>query len=81
MAKVINELVQDDTQASKVLNIQHTSIKTDVSGNEVEVVEWTEQINADEAIANCENHKAQLEAQLAACEAELADMIAIRDAE
>jgi len=81
MAKVINELVQDTTDAPKMLNIQHTSMKTDVSGNEIEVVEWTEQINVDEAIANCETHKANLEAQLAACETELADMIAIRDAE
>ena len=81
MAKVINELIQDTTDAPKVLNIQHTSMKTDVNGNEIEVVEWTEQINVDEAIANCENHKAKLEADLAVCEAELADMIAIRDAE
>jgi hypothetical protein len=81
MAKVINELIQDNTDAPKVLNIQHTSIKTDVNGNEVEVVDWTEHINVNDAIASCENHKAKLEADLAACEAELADMIAIRDAE
>jgi len=44
-----------------------------------------EQVQVDspkiEAISQCEAHKANLEAQLTECEAELADYIAIRDAE
>ena len=35
----------------------------------------------EDAISQCEAHKANLEAQLTECEAELADYIAIRDAE
>ena len=53
----------------------------DASGNSVEVVDWTEEKSINDAISQCEAHKANLQAQLTECEAELADYIAIRDAE
>jgi len=53
----------------------------DASGNDVEVVDYVETKQVDQAISQCEAHKANLQAQLTECEAELADYIAIRDAE
>ena len=82
MAKVIAEKVQEQAQSSvKMVEIKHTRTMKDPSGKDVEVVDWTETKSVDEAISQCEAHKANLEAQLAECESEMADYIAIRDAE
>ena len=82
MAKVIAEKVQEQAQSSvKMVEIKHTRTMQDASGKDVEVVDWTETKLVDEAISECEAHKANLEAQLAECESEMADYIAIRDAE
>jgi len=83
MAKVIAEKVQEQVQVDspKLVEIKHTRSMQDASGNDVEVVDWTETKSVDQAISQCEAQKANLEAQLAECEAELADYIAIRDAE
>jgi len=83
MAKVIAEKTQEQIQVDspKLVEIKHTRTMQDASGNDVEVVDWTETKSVDQAISQCEAHKANLEAQLAECEAELADYIAIRDAE
>ena len=83
MAKVIAEKVQEQVQvdAPKMVEIKHTRTMQDASGNDVEVVDYTETKSVDEAISQCEVHKANLEAQLTECETELADYIAIRDAE
>ena len=83
MAKVIAEKVQEQVQVDspKMVEIKHTRTMQDASGKDVEVVDWTEAKPVDEAITDCEAHKANLEAQLTECEAELAEYIAIRDAE
>jgi hypothetical protein len=83
MAKVIAEKTQEAVQAdsTKIVEIKHTRTMQDASGNDVEVVDWTEEKSVDAAISQCEAHKANLQAQLTECEAELADYIAIRDAE
>ena len=84
MAKIIAEKVQEQEQvqsAVKMVEIKHTRTMKDASGNDVEVIDWTETKSVDEAISDCEAHKANLEAQLTECEAELAEYIAIRDAE
>ena len=83
MAKVIAEKVQEQVQVDspKLVEIKHTRTMQDASGNDVEVVDYTDVKSVDEAISQCEVHKANLEAQLTECEAELADYIAIRDAE
>ena len=83
MAKVIAEKVQEQVQAdsTKIVEIKHTRTMQDASGNDVEVVDWIEEKSVDAAISQCEAHKANLESQLTECEAELADYIAIRDAE
>ena len=82
MAKVIAEKIQEQAQSSvKMVEIKHTRTMQDPSGKDVEVLDWTETKSVDEAISDCEAHKANLEAQLTECEAELAEYIAIRDAE
>ena len=80
MAKVIAEKTQE-SDSTKVVEIKHTRTMQDASGNSVEVVDWTEEKSVEDAISQCEAHKANLESQLTECEAELADYIAIRDAE
>ena len=85
MAKIIAEKVQEQVQvqadASKMVEIKHTRTMKSPAGKNVEVVDYTDVKPVDEAISQCETHKANLEAQLAECEAEMADYIAIRDAE
>jgi len=83
MAKVIAEKVQEAViaDAPKQVEIKHTRVMQDASGNDVEVVDYVETKQVDQAISQCEAHKANLQAQLTECEAELADYIAIRDAE
>jgi L-serine deaminase len=83
MAKVIAEKVQEQVQvdAPKQVEIKHTRVMQDASGKDVTVVDYVETKQVDQAISQCEAHKANLQAQLSECEAELADYIAIRDAE
>ena len=83
MAKVISEYTPEQVVADspKIIEIKHTRTVQDLNGSDIEVLDWTETKQVDQAITDCEAHKARLEADLALCEAELADMIAIRDAE
>jgi len=84
MAKVIAEKVVEAPpigDTPKMVEIKHTRTMQDASGNDVEVVDFVDTKEVNEAISQCEAVKANLESQLAECEAELADYIAIRDAE
>ena len=83
MAKVIAEKTQEAivADAPKMVEIKHTRTMQDASGNDVEVVDYTDVKSVDEAISQCEAHKANLQSQLTECESELAEYIAIRDAE
>ena len=82
MAKVIAEKAQEQAESSvKMVEIKMMRTMKDASGKDVEVVDYTDVRSVDEAISQCEAHKANLEAQLAECESEMADYVAIRDAE
>ena len=83
MAKVIAEKVQEQVQVDspKMVEIKHTRTMKDASGKDVEVVDYTDVRSVDEAISQAEARKASLEAQVVEVDAELADYIAIRDAE
>jgi len=83
MSKVISEKVQESNPAEviKQVEIKHTRTMKDASGSDVVVVDHVEVKNVDDAISQSEKDKAGLEAQLAEVTAELADYIAIRDAE
>ena len=83
MSKVILEKVQESNPAEviKQVEIKHTRTMKDASGNDVVVVDHIEVKSVDDAISQSEKDKARLETQLAEVTAELADYIAIRDAE
>ena len=81
MAKVITEVAQESVEAAKMVEIKHTRTMQNASGNDVEVLDFTETKSVDEAISQAEANKASLEARLAEVDAELADYIAIKDAE
>ena len=82
MAKVISEKVQEVVVADslKLVEIKHLRTAQDANGADVEVLDYVEVKSVDDAIAHCEAHKARLEADLALCEAELADYNAIKGA-
>ena len=83
MAKLIAEKnVELAEQAvEKQVEIKNTRTMKDASGKDVEVVDFVENKNLDEAISEAEARKTTLEAQLVEVDAELAEYIAIRDAE
>ena len=81
MAKKIAEKAVEAGVSVKQVEIKHLRTMKDEAGKDVSVVDWTDVKSVDEAISQCEAQKANLEAQLSECEAELADYIAIRDAE
>mgnify|MGYP003134553934 CR=1 FL=1 len=83
MAKVIAEknIEMAENSIVKQVEIKHIRTMQDATGKDVEVVDYVDVKPVDEAISECEAHKANLETQLSECEAELADYIAIRDAE
>ena len=81
MAKVITEKAQEAQSSVKMVEIKHTRTMQSPAGKNIEVLDWTETKPLDDAISDCEAHKANLEAQLAECESEMADYVAIRDAE
>ena len=81
MAKVIAEKTQEAVDSPKMVEIKHTRMMKDAAGKDVEVLDWTDVKSVDEAISEAEARKESLEAEVAEVDAELADYIAIRDAE
>ena len=81
MAKVISEKSVESVDAPKMVEIKHTRMMKDAAGKDVEVLDYTDVKSVDEAISQAEERKASLEAQVVEVDAELADYIAIRDAE
>ena len=81
MAKLIAEKTQENVSEDKFVEIKHLQTRQDAEGNDLQVIDWVEIKEVNQAISDCETHKANLEAQLTECESELADYIAIRDAE
>lgn len=83
MAKVINAVeaaAVESVESPKMVSIKHTRVMKNPNGNDVTVLDYEETKDVNMAISDCESMKANLEAQLTECEAELADYIAIRDA-
>jgi len=84
MAKVISAVeaaAVESVESPKMVLIKHTRVMKNPNGNDVTVLDWEETKDVNTAISDCESMKANLQAQLAECEAELTDYIAIRDAE
>jgi len=80
MAKVIAEKAVEESSSPKSVEIKHTKVMQNASGNNVTVVDWTETKSVDLAISEAESQKASLEAQLVDLEAELTEYKAIKDA-
>ena len=82
MAKVISAVeAVEAPEASKMVLIKHTRVMKNANGNDVTVLDYEEEKNVDDAIADAEARKAKLEAQLVDVEAELVEYKAIKDAE
>ena len=81
MSKVISAVEAATEEAPKKVSIKHTRVMKNPNGNDVTVLDYEEQLLVDEAISRAEANKASLEAQLTEVDAELAEYIAIRDAE
>ena len=84
MAKVITEKAVEAVEAvdaPKMVEIKHTRTMQDALGNDVEVLDFVDTKSVEDAISEAEARKAILEAQVVEVDAELADYIAIRDAE
>jgi hypothetical protein len=81
MAKVISAVETAAAEATKQVSIKHTRVMKNANGNDVTVMDFEEIKDVDQAITDAEAHKVDLEARLAECKAELADYIALRDAE
>lgn len=81
MGKLIAEKIEEAQSSIKMVEIKHTRTMQDASGKNVEVIDYIESKPLDDAISETEARKTSIEAQLVDVEAELADFIAIRDAE
>jgi len=81
MAKVISEKSGETPAVVKQVEIKHIRTMKDADGNDVSVVDYSENMEVDTAIEKAEARKESLEAQVAEVEAELVEYIAIRDAE
>jgi hypothetical protein len=83
MAKVIAEKIVEAPvyDSGKQVEIKHTRTMKDASGNDVEVVDYVDVKPIEDAISEAEARKANLQAQLTEVDSELAEYIAIRDAE
>ena len=79
MAKVISEKAVEASEV-KTVEIKYMRTMKDASGNDVEVLDYTDSRTVDEAITDAEARKASLEAQVVEVDAELVDLKAIRDA-
>jgi hypothetical protein len=74
MAKVIAEKVQEQAQSSvKMVEIKHTRTMQDASGNDVEVVDWTDVKPVDEAISQAEAQLVTAEARVTELKADIAE--------
>jgi len=80
MAKVISEKAGDTPAVVKQVEIKHMKTMKDADGNDVSVLDYSENMEVDTAIEQAEARKASLEAQVVEVDAELAEYNAIKDA-
>ena len=80
MAKVISEKAGDTPAVVKQVEIKYMKTMKDADGNDVSVLDYSENMEVDVAIEQAEARKASLEAQVVEVDAELVDLKAIRDA-
>ena len=78
MAKVIAEKVVASPDNAKQVEIKHTKVMKNASGNNVTVVDWTEVQSVDDAISSAEAQLASAEAQVTELKADIVAYKAIK---
>jgi len=78
MTKVIAEVSQEASDTPKVVEIKHTKVMKNASGNNVTVVDWTESKRVDEAISQAEAQLVSAEAQVTELKADIVAYKAIK---
>ena len=78
MAKVIAELVVASPDSGKQVEIKHTKVMKNSSGNNVTVVDWTDTKPVDEAISQAEASLVDAEALVVALKADIVAYKAIK---
>ena len=78
MAKVIAELVVASPDSGKQVEIKHTKVMKNSSGNNVTVVDWTDVKPVDQAISDAEAQLASAEADVIALKADIVAYKAIK---
>ncbi len=73
MAKVIAEKAQESPSVKKNVEIKHTRVMKNASGNDVTVVDHTEVKNVDEAISQAEAELANAEAKVTELKADIVE--------
>jgi len=73
MAKVIAEKAVDGGVTPKQVEIKHTKVMKNASGNNVTVVDWIENKGVDEAISDAEAQLASAEAKVTELKADIAE--------
>ena len=73
MAKVIAEKAQESPSVKKQVEIKHTRVMKNASGNNVTVVDHTEVMGVDEAISQAEASLASAEAKVTELKADIVE--------
>ena len=73
MAKVIAEKAQESPSVKKNVEIKHTRVMKNASGNNVTVVDHTEVKGVDEAISQAEAELASAEAKVTELKADIVE--------
>ena len=78
MAKVIAEKANEAAPAIKQVEVKHTKVMKNSSGNNVTVVDWTEVKSVDEAISDAEAQLVDAEALVVELKADIVAYKAIK---
>jgi len=73
MAKVIAEKAQESPSVKKNVEIKHTRVMKNASGNNVTVVDHTEVMGVDDAISQAEASLASAEAKVTELKADIVE--------
>ena len=71
MAKVIAEKAVEESSSPKSVEIKHTKVMQNASGNNVTVVDWTETKSVDLAISEAEAQLVKAEAKVTELKADI----------
>ncbi len=78
MAKVIAEKANEAVPATKQVEVKHTKVMKNASGNNVTVVDWVEAKSVDQAISDAEAQLVNAEALVVDLKADIVAYKAIK---